>query len=159
MRILDNSLLTRLEFQFLPIITQLEGKGGIDISKRPGNDKWSIAENIAHLGRYQEIFIKRVDQILAHENPEFDRYKANEDVDFGPWLDKSMQALRSDIEKDRKVIFTKITSLANDELVRRGRHPKLGWLDIVDWVEFFLLHEAHHLYTIFWLEHEHKRED
>ena len=27
-------------------------------------------------------------------------------------------------------------------------HPRFGLLTVVDWTEFFLLHEAHHLYTM-----------
>jgi hypothetical protein len=29
-----------------------------------------------------------------------------------------------------------------------GVHPHLGPFAVTDWVEFFLLHEAHHLYQV-----------
>jgi hypothetical protein len=32
-------------------------------------------------------------------------------------------------------------------LSRKGFHPSFGALTIPQWLEFFLLHEAHHLYT------------
>ena len=35
-----------------------------------------------------------------------------------------------------------------------GHHPKYGALTLVEWTEFFLLHEAHHLFTLFKLLNE-----
>jgi hypothetical protein len=43
--------------------------------------------------------------------------------------------------------------LSPDKLDRTGIHPKYGKLNIIDWTEFFLLHEAHHLFAIFQLTH------
>jgi hypothetical protein len=42
-----------------------------------------------------------------------------------------------------------ITNLNDGELLLTGTHPKFGVLTIPGWTEFFLLHEAHHLFTIF----------
>ena len=39
-----------------------------------------------------------------------------------------------------------VDSLDAEDLARSGVHPSLGALAIPDWIEFFLLHEAHHLY-------------
>jgi hypothetical protein len=33
-------------------------------------------------------------------------------------------------------------------------HKKYGALTIMEWTEFFLLHEAHHIFTIFQLMHD-----
>ncbi|HVT60257.1 MAG TPA: DinB family protein [Thermoanaerobaculia bacterium] len=41
-----------------------------------------------------------------------------------------------------------VDSLTPDQLDRIGVHPAMGPLPIRLWLEFFLLHEAHHLYTI-----------
>jgi hypothetical protein len=37
----------------------------------------------------------------------------------------------------------------DDQLALKGTHPKYGTLMITEWTEFFLLHEAHHLFTLF----------
>ncbi|MGH7237346.1 MAG: DinB family protein, partial [Candidatus Saccharimonadales bacterium] len=57
---------------------------------------------------------------------------------------------------DREVIYQLITHTPADKLERMGIHPKYGKLTVLDWTEFFLLHEAHHLYTIFQLAHSGK---
>jgi len=52
------------------------------------------------------------------------------------------------------VIFSKLQGMGEDDLRRVGHHPRYGMLDVRQWTEFFLLHEAHHLYTIFMLVRE-----
>jgi hypothetical protein len=41
--------------------------------------------------------------------------------------------------------------ISETELNKTGTHPVYGNLNILKWIEFFLLHEAHHLLTIFQL--------
>ncbi|PYX99012.1 MAG: hypothetical protein DMG63_10280 [Acidobacteria bacterium] len=41
-----------------------------------------------------------------------------------------------------------LSSLSDEQLARTGIHPVLGEMDVPLWLEFFLLHEAHHLYAI-----------
>ena len=57
---------------------------------------------------------------------------------------------------DREKIYNLIHHLPPDKLDRIGIHPKFGKLTISEWTEFFLLHEAHHLYAIFQLAHSAK---
>jgi len=44
-----------------------------------------------------------------------------------------------------------LSGLKESGLSRIGMHPKYGRLTILKWAEFFVLHEAHHLFTIFQL--------
>ena len=41
-----------------------------------------------------------------------------------------------------------IKGLSDAEADRVGIHLVLGKMDITQWIEFFLLHEAHHLYKV-----------
>jgi hypothetical protein len=45
-------------------------------------------------------------------------------------------------------ITGRLINLNEDELKQTGYHPRLGHTPIGKWAEFFLLHEAHHLFTI-----------
>jgi hypothetical protein len=58
------------------------------------------------------------------------------------------------LDNDRKIIYELITGLSDSQLNRTGVHKKFGPLNIIEWIEFFLLHEAHHLFTIFQLAHD-----
>ena len=143
-----------IQFNFLEeLITGLNTQ---QIHWKDSEKKWSIFENIAHLGRYQQIFLERVHRVLEEEEPHLERYIADNDHLFFEWTQKSFPELISQMKKEREVLQSKILSLTQVELKRIGIHPKLGKLKITDWVAFFLLHENHHIYRVFWLIHEQK---
>ena len=49
----------------------------------------------------------------------------------------------------RFLISNYVSTLSESSFMRSGKHPVYGELSIPRWIEFFLLHEAHHLFTIF----------
>ncbi|ELR70207.1 hypothetical protein C900_03892 [Fulvivirga imtechensis AK7] len=131
-------------------IRELIGKmDEVVLRKKPVPKKWSVYENLAHLVRYQQIFLERLNLILTTNTPSFDRYKAEDDPDFGNFLSHTMEELLTKLENDRKKIIAQIQGLSQEELLKTGTHPKLGVMTVVEWTEFFILHEAHHLYVIF----------
>jgi uncharacterized damage-inducible protein DinB len=152
------SLTERLKNQhttILPILSKLDER---QVRQRPEVGKWSIHDNIAHLAKYQPIFLERVKTMLTTTEPAFGRYKAEDDHGFNIWREFSTGKLIEKIAAERENIYQKITSLSDEQLSRTGSHPKLGKLTIVEWTEFFLLHEAHHLSTIFQLAHSQKHD-
>ena len=52
--------------------------------------KWSMQEQLAHLGRYQEIFESRIQRILKEEGPDVGRYVSDTDNGFPAWLESSV---------------------------------------------------------------------
>lgn len=147
------STLNRLTTQHLSLPTIIEGLDEEPIFYKPLPGKWSIKDNIAHLARYQRVFIERLDKILTSDSPVFDAYRAENDPEFEKWMHKDLTVLFKELNADRKMIVGRITSLAQKDLQRVGLHPKFGKLNVLDWTEFFLLHEAHHLFTVFQLAH------
>ena len=120
----------------------------------PAPGKWSIKDNVAHLAKYQPIFTERINSILKTESPGFERYKAENDSEFEAWQAMPVEELLQRLKKDRQHLFTLITGLNEQALSRIGVHPKFGKLTIIQWVEFFILHEAHHTFTIFQLAND-----
>lgn len=121
--------------------------------KRPRTDKWSMLENLAHLARYQEVFLQRMLRILSQENPKLERYKAENDPSFAYWQNLSQAEVIKKLERSRLDLIAFFENLPASEWGRLGTHPVLGALSIQDWLRFFLLHESHHLYTVFKLRH------
>jgi len=62
-----------------------------------------------------------------------------------PFLSRLLQQR---IRELRSELITLLGTLREPQLERTGSHPILGELSIPQWLEFFLLHEAHHLYAI-----------
>jgi DinB superfamily len=65
------SLLCRMEHQPDSLSILLHGLTEDQIRSRPVRDKWSIFENLVHLGRYHEIFRVRMEQIQDEDSSTF----------------------------------------------------------------------------------------
>jgi hypothetical protein len=145
------SLIGRLKTQHesLPVI--IANLNHIQLEQNPVPGKWSIKDNIAHLACYQPMFIARMHRILERDGVAFERYNADIDPGFPDWQSRNVDDLLNQIVIDRQTIINLIISLQPEQLGRTGIHPKYGKLTIAEWAEFFLLHEAHHLFTVFQL--------
>jgi uncharacterized damage-inducible protein DinB len=144
----------RLNTQHLSLPSLITGLSDEQLTRNPSPGKWSIRDNIAHLARYQRVFIERVNTILSVNEPVFEAYRAETDPEFVSWQNKGKDELIRELEIDRRTMNSLLHGLTEKELERRGRHLKFGNMTIMEWTEFFLLHEAHHLFTIFRLAHD-----
>jgi hypothetical protein len=150
--------LSRLQNQHLVIDLLTDGLSDPALRRMVQTGKWSVFENIVHLTTYQYTFLKRLDLMLSGSNPSFDRYTAEADPLFHEHLTRTTTVTLDDLFAMRERIIEKITDMNDDELNQKGRHPLFGNLSILQWTEFFLLHEAHHLFTIFKLVGELRKE-
>lgn len=151
---LYHSITARLETQHkaLPnIISRIDDNR---LLLKPLPDKWSIKDNVAHLARYQQVFLERLEQIVHSNTPAFESYKAETDPQFEEWQRKDIGLLLKHLSTDRIRIIENVINLSTSDLDKIGLHKKFGRMNIVNWTEFFLLHEAHHLFTIFQLVHK-----
>lgn len=143
-----NTLLQRLHYQPSSLDISLDGLTEEQVKSRLVADKWSIFENLAHLARYHEVFTERVGLITSPGVPVFQPYKADNDPGFFAWQQKSYQQLMHDFYTDRDILNGRLESLTAEELAGTARHPTYGLLNMEGWTEMFLLHEAHHFFTI-----------
>lgn len=151
---LSPSILARLHYQHQTIGELISGLPEEVIRRRVNPDKWSALENIAHLAAYQPVFIRRLERMQEEEAPAFDRYVAEQDPHFPEYVAKTLPVLLQDIETQRAVICTKLEGMNDAQLNRKGLHARYGLFAVSQWTDFFLLHEAHHLYTIFMIAQE-----
>jgi uncharacterized damage-inducible protein DinB len=110
--------------------------------------KWSAHEQLAHLARYHQIFLQRIDRILAEQAPEFSRYRAEDDPEWPAWTSLPTPQLFVRISSMRAKLMARLRSLSEEDFQRTGIHPKFGEMSLALWLEFFLVHEAHHLYVV-----------
>lgn len=155
---LSSSISTRLQYQHKSLVDIIDGLTEEQTRRQVITGKWSIFENIVHLQTYQHTFIKRIREILTGENPVFSRYTAESDLLFTDNCEKSIREIMQDMLTIRKEIVSGILSFNEADLPKTGIHPVYGQMNILQWLNFFLLHEAHHLFTIFKLAAELKKE-
>jgi hypothetical protein len=123
-----SSLTERLRNQHKTIASIIIKLNNRQIQQHPIRDKWSIHENIAHLAKYQPVFLDRMRLILTNDGPEFEAYKAEDDDEFEIYCAFTPYELLKKISTDREVIFHLITHLPPNKLERTGTHPKYGKL-------------------------------
>ncbi|HXB94179.1 MAG TPA: DinB family protein [Puia sp.] len=146
---LSASARTRLEFQHLTIRELIGDRSEQDLRQRTDPAKWSVFENIVHLASYQPLFLVRLERIQKEEAPAFVRYTAEEDPQFPIDLQKPLAPLLDYLDSRRLALRLELESMNENQLLRTGIHPRFGSMTVTQWTEFFLLHEAHHIYTIF----------
>jgi hypothetical protein len=154
---LTASILARLRYQHETIRELIGALSEQQLRQRVDPAKWSVFENIAHLACYQPVFLHRIHRMQDENNPFFPRYTAESDPEFPGYLGQSLGRLLATIQTDRQTLITLLEGMDEPALRRTGRHARYGQFALSKWAEFFLLHEAHHLYTIFMLVQELRR--
>jgi hypothetical protein len=155
---LSESLQCRLAGQLdgLDWVSAPEAAGRID--RRPAPDQWSAREHLAHLACYHQRSLERLRAILATNRPVFHRYRAEDDPDWPAWQRLTAAESLERMRGLRRELIGWVGSRSDSELGRVGVHPVFGELTVAHWLEFFLVHEAHHLYTVMSLAWRHPPE-
>ena len=151
---MPSNLSTRLQYQHKALVDIIDDLSDEQIRRQVITGKWSIFENIVHLQTYQHVFISRVKQMLEEKNPSFPRYSAEADPLFLDNCCISSREVMQDMITMRKEMAAGMLSFTPEDLAKTGSHPLFGEMTILQWLNFFLLHEAHHLFTIFKLAAE-----
>src|SRR5262245_5275864 len=145
---MQSYLATRLQYQHKALIDIIDGLSDELIRKQLIPCKWSIFENIVHLQTYQHVFCARMKKILEENNPSFPRYVADTDPDFLENCRKTTSDILIDLISTRREMST-ARLLNKKDLERMGNHPVFGALSLEQWLNFFVLHESHHIFTVF----------
>jgi hypothetical protein len=140
------SLVGRLETQLqaLDFILARSAPGALDARPRP--DEWSARENLAHLARHHAVFLDRLRRLLVEERPALGRYRAEDDAEWPAWAALPPDEIVGRLRTLRAELVALVRGLSPADATRTGLHPTFGEMDVAGWLEFFLLHEAHHLY-------------
>lgn len=146
---IPNYTSTRMHYQHKALVDLIDGVTDEQIRRQPEPGKWSVFEHIVHLQTYQHRFIERVRRILAEQNPAFERYVADSDPLFQENCSRSSREILQDMISTRKEMAKEILKFPPSDLHKKATHPFYGEMNLVEWVNFFLLHESHHLYSIF----------
>jgi len=120
--------------------------------------KWSVFENIVHLQTYQHTIMSRVRLILNDGKPVFTPYTAEADPLFHDNCRLQTVEVIRDLFDTRQAWSSAMVSLPESDLEKESRHTSYGTMNLLLWLHFFLLHEAHHLFTIFKLVMELRKE-
>jgi hypothetical protein len=139
----------RLDAQFSSWTTVLGDLSAPVLDRAPAPEKWSAREHLAHVTRMHGVCAARIRVILARDRPLLPPYRAEKDPTWREWRAFSAPDLLATAAGRRAALIETAGDFSDAELARVGVHASLGSLALSEWLEFFLVHEAHHLYTIF----------
>jgi hypothetical protein len=145
---LSPSSAARLSTQLECLPALLDGAAPGALEGRTRSGKWSVQENLAHLARHHAVVLERVRRTLAEDRPQLPRYAAEADAEWPAWAALSLGEVRARLKDLRAELVTLVEGLTDAQLARTAVHPTLGEMTLSLWLEFFLLHEAHHLYIV-----------
>jgi uncharacterized damage-inducible protein DinB len=118
------------------------------LTSRGEDGRWSAHENLAHLARVQEVLFERLERILAEDRPELRRYRAEEDPEWPAWAALPPREALERLWRRRADLVARLLQLNPEQARRTAVHSRFGEMDVAAWIEFFLVHEAHHLYIV-----------
>jgi DinB superfamily len=137
----------RLRTQLDVLDLLLAGVEPAAAERRPAPGKWSAREQLAHIARHHAVTAERLTLILTETEPQLERYRAEDDPEWPQWAALPLAAIVAELRARRAGLVAQVAAIPPADLDRRGIHPALGPMPIPLWLEFFLLHEAHHLYA------------
>lgn len=141
----------RLQHQHEVLYDLVRGLPEPELRTRVIPDKWSAYEQMSHLTAYQPAFYNRLKRIEQEDQPLFEPYMADNDPLFRDTVQRSLKEMSEDFTTQRFILINHLLALPDVVLRRTGIHQRYGALSIPEWTEMFLLHEGHHLFSIFQL--------
>lgn len=154
---LSSSVSTRMHYQHKTILEIIDGLSDEQTRRNIWPGKWSIFEIIVHLQTYQHTFVRRVKEILGGNCPQFERYSAEADPLFLDNCTKTTSDIIHDMVKLRKQMTAELLTFPEEDYNKQGIHPAFGKMNLSQWMNFFLVHEGHHLFVIFKMAAELKK--
>ena len=103
---------------------------------------------MSHTIREKQKLLARVRRIVTELAPTFQRYRAEEDPDWSAWASLPVEEIQRRLVGLRAALIHEIKAIRPGDLSRIGVHSSFGRMSLNLWVEFFLVHEAHHLYIV-----------
>lgn len=144
-----DALALRLTSQSRTLMAVAESADAAVFNRRPPSDKWSAREQFAHVTRVHDAFVARVRRILDEDSPLLNAYRAEADPEWPRWQQLSRDVLMQEFKQKREEVLVLLRGLDDADLIRRvGSHPLFGAMTLAAWFEFFLVHEAHHIYVM-----------
>jgi uncharacterized damage-inducible protein DinB len=146
---LPASIASRLAHQLDSLELVVDGIPSATLKARPPSGKWSAHENLAHLVQHHRATMTRIRRILVEHRPQLPSYKADDDPEWPKVNAAETADILKQLKSCRAELRELVEGLSSEQLARTGFHPAFGEMNIEQWLQFFLLHEAHHLYVAF----------
>lgn len=148
------ALQERLNTQHLALVHILQGlpEHRLQQEVRPG--KWSIHQQVCHLAAIQPVYGQRFIAIAESAAPVLlQQYVGDADPFFLELCGQPLPTVLSTLSEGRLQLQELAQGFTASDFGKTCEHPLYGRLSLRELLEFFVLHEAHHLFEIFKMAH------
>lgn len=115
------------------------------VTKKPGDNDWSIRDHVAHFYDAQEMLDTRLDLMLKHDDPELQALAIYENAADEEGRPAVTADLLNQFLKLRRQSIQLLDGLPLRDLWRTGRHTEFGRITIIRQVAYLAYHEQTHL--------------
>lgn len=148
------ALQERLNTQHLALVHILQAVPEKKLQQQPKPGKWSILQQVAHLAAIQPVYGARFLKMAAStETVPLARYVGDDDPLFLELSTQPLPVVLSNLSEGRLQLQEELQGLTASDFGKTCMHPLYGKMSLRELLEFFVLHEAHHLFEIFKLAH------
>jgi uncharacterized damage-inducible protein DinB len=118
------------------------------LKRRPAPAEWSIHENACHLAEVHPLFFRRLDLMLAENDPVIRSYDPGRDDPDDALLKLDLADSLRRFEADRRRLIARLRQLRAEDWTRTARHDEYNSYSIFTMLRHLALHDFHHAYRI-----------
>ena len=118
------------------------------LKQRPAPGEWSIHENACHLAEVHPLFFRRLDLMLAEDDPEIRSYDPGRDDPDDALLKLDLEDSLRRFAADRTRIVGRLRALTPAQWHRTARHDEYNAYSIFIMFRHLALHDFDHAYRI-----------
>jgi uncharacterized damage-inducible protein DinB len=118
------------------------------LKRRPAPGEWSIHENACHLAEVHPLFFRRLDLMLAENDPVIRSYDPGRDDPDDALLKLDLADSLRRFETDRGRLVARLRQLGAEDWTRTARHDEYNSYSIFTMFRHLALHDFHHAYRI-----------
>ena len=118
------------------------------LTRRPSPAKWSAHEHACHLSRVDNLFMTRLDQILAQPRPVITPYDPGRDDPDDVFLRMDLEPALARYVADRRALVARLRTLTPDGWARTAEHGEYSHYSVLIMFRHVALHDFFHAYRI-----------
>ena len=118
------------------------------VKRRPSPGEWSIHENACHLAEVHPLFFRRLDLMLAEDDPAIVSYDPGRDDPDDALLKLDLDDSLRRFAQDRARLVERLRTLRPQDWARTARHEEYNSYSIFTMFRHLALHDFHHAYRI-----------
>jgi len=118
------------------------------LKRRPPSGKWSAHEHACHLAAVHDLFVDRLEQILASPRPIITPYDPGTDDSPDALLARDLDQSLSAYEADRQRLVARLRQLRREDWARTAEHGEYSHYSVLIMFRHLALHDFFHAYRI-----------